>query len=159
MRQANSDGGIVSDLGSDIRFALRALRRTPGFTLVALLTLALGIGATTAMFSVTNAAMGKALPYSDPDRLVFGRATFDGNVNPWVSFPDYQDYRDRAASLESLATIGGGSQLVTITGADEPEQAGLTFITPNLFETLGVPPARGTTFTIELPLGEPSGQE
>ena len=152
MRQANSDGGIVSDLGPDIRSALRALRRTPGFTLVALLTLGLGIGATTAMFSVTNAAMGRALPYPEPERLVFGRATFEGNVNPWVSFPDYQDYRDRAASLESLATIGGGSQLVTITGADEPEQAGLTFITPNLFETLGVPPARGTTFTIdELP--------
>jgi predicted permease len=152
MSKAHADGGLVSDLGPDIRFAIRALRRSPGFTLVALLTLALGIGATTAMFSVLNTALGRALPYPDPGRLVLGRATFDGTVNPWVSFPDYQDYRDRAASLESLATIGGGASLVTVTGADEPEQARMVFITSNLFETLAVPPSMGTTFTIdELP--------
>jgi putative ABC transport system permease protein len=104
------------------------------------------------MFSVVERAMGRSLPYQEPNRLVFGRATFDGNVNPWASFPDYMDYRDRAGSLESLATIGGGSSLMTVTGADEPVQASLTFVTPNLFETLGVPPALGRTFTIdELP--------
>ena len=152
MRKATADGTLFSHIGPDVRFAFRALRRTPGFTLVALLTLALGIGATTAMFSVMNKALFRSLPFPEPDRLVLARATFDGNVNPWVSFPDYQDYRDQAASLASLATIGGGASLVTITGAEEPEQASLTFITPNLFQTLGVPPTMGTTFTIdELP--------
>jgi putative ABC transport system permease protein len=144
----------ASDLGLDIRFALRALRRTPGFTLAALLTLALGIGATTAMFSVLDVALRRALPFPDADELVLGRATFDGNVNPWVAFPDYMDFRDQARSLESLATIGGGSSLVTVTGADEPEQARFTFVTRNLFETLGVGPVLGSTFSIEeLPEG------
>jgi predicted permease len=144
------DGGAgFSDLGLDARYAIRGLLRTPGFTVVALLTLALGIGSTTAMFSVTNAALGRALPYPDPGELVLGRATFSGNVNPWASFPDYQDYRDRAASLESLATIGGGASPFTITGGDEPQQANATFVTANLFETLGVSPTMGRTFTIE----------
>jgi putative ABC transport system permease protein len=110
------------------------------------------------MFSVTDAALGRALPYPDPEELVLGRATFNGNVNPWASFPDYQDYRDRAESLESLATIGGGASLVTITGGDEPTQASITFVTANLFETLGVPPATGRTFTIEELPGDGAGQ-
>lgn len=146
--ETNGSGGF-SDLGQDVRYALRALRRTPGFTLVALVTLALGIGSTTAMVSVTNAAMGRALPFPEPDRLVMGRATFGGQVNPWVAFPDYQDYRDQAATIESLATHNGGATLVTVTGGDEPLQARLTFATANLFETLGVPPVLGRTFTID----------
>ena len=149
MRINTNDGGGFSDLGQDVRYAFRALRRTPGFTLVALVTLALGIGASTAMFSVMNAAMGRALPYPDPERLVLGRATFGGEVNPWVAFPDYQDYRDQAASFESLATHNGGASLVTVTGSDEPQHARVTFATPNLFETLGVAPALGRTFSME----------
>ncbi|KPJ87658.1 MAG: hypothetical protein AMS18_14330, partial [Gemmatimonas sp. SG8_17] len=133
----------VSDLRLDLRYGIRALRRTPGFTLVALLTLALGIGATTAMFSVLDTALRRALPFPEADRLVLGRATFSGNVNPWVSFPDYMDYRDQSEALESLATIGGRAGLVTITGKAEPEQARITFATSNLFTTLGVPPFLG----------------
>lgn len=143
-----------SDLGLDVRFGVRALRRTPGFTVAALVTLALGIGGTTAMLSVLDAALRRALPFPAPGELVLGRATFNGNVNPWVSFPDYMDYRDQAASLASLATIGGGTSLVTITGTGEPEQAHLSFVTANLFGTLGVHPELGRTFSIdELPAG------
>jgi putative ABC transport system permease protein len=145
-------GGRASDLGLDARFAIRTLRRAPGFTVVALLTLALGIGGTTAMFSVLDAALRRTLPYPDADRLVLGRATFSGRLNPWVSFPDYMDYRDQAASLQSLATAGISASLVTITGSGEPEQARLAYVTGNLFGTLGVAPALGRTFTIdELP--------
>jgi len=158
MQQVDNGGSAFSDLGSDVRFAFRALRRSPGFTLVALLTLALGIGASTAMFSVLNTAMGRALPFPSPDRLVMGRATFDGNVNPWVAFPDYQDYRDQARSLESLATHNGNAMLVTVTGADEPEQVRLTFVTPNFFEVLGTPPVLGRTFTIDELPAEGGGQ-
>ena len=142
-------GGGPSDFGSDVRFGVRALRRTPGFTLAALATLALGIGATTAMFSVVDVALRQGLPYPDADELVMGRATFNGNVNPWVAYPDYMDYRDQARSLESLATIGGRTTLVTITGAGEAEQASYIFVTGNLFETLGVRPILGGTFSIE----------
>ncbi len=158
MEKGINGGAGFSDLGLDARYAIRGLLRTPGFTLVALLTLALGIGATTAMFSVADAAIGRALPYPGAEELVLGRATFSGNVNPWVSFPDYMDYRDRAESLESLATIGGRAGLVTITGGDEPQQASMTFVTPNLFETLGVPPALGRTFTIDELPGAGAGQ-
>jgi putative ABC transport system permease protein len=149
-RFINALDGLLIDLG----FALRALRRTPGFTAVALLTLALGIGSTTAMFSVVNTAMGQSLPYADPDRLVMGRATFGGEVNPWAAFPDYMDYRDQAASLESLATIGGGARLITVSGTGEPEEARVVDVSDNLFQTLGVNPELGGSFTIdELPEG------
>jgi putative ABC transport system permease protein len=139
----------VTDLRLDIRYGIRTLSRTPGFTLVALITLGLGIGATTAMFSVLETALRRSLPFPGADRLVLGRATFSGNVNPWASFPDYMDYRDQSESLTSLATIGGGSFLVTITGTGEPEQARITNVTSNLFSTLGVVPRLGGTFTIE----------
>jgi len=139
----------VTDLGFDVRYGIRTLIRTPGFSLVAVITLALGIGATTAMFSVLDTALRQALPFPEAERLVLGRATFSGDVNPWVSFPDYMDYRDQSESLASLATIGGGARLVTITGAAEPEQARLTNVTSNLFATLGVPPALGRSFSIE----------
>ena len=142
-------GDWLSDLQLDVRFAFRTLRRTPGFTVVVLLTLSLGIGATTAMFSILNTSMARALPYAEPDRLVLGRGTHDGNVNPLATLPDYEDYRDQAASLESLAAISGGAGLATITGAHEPEQVLVTDVTRSLFETLGVPPALGRTFTIE----------
>ena len=157
--RVNSDSeSVLSDLTMDLRYALRGLRRSPGFSLVAILTLALGIGATTAMFSVANATLGGTLPFPDADRLVLGRATFSGNVNPWVAFPDYEDFRDQAETLGSLAAIDGGATLVTITGNDEPEQASMTFTTANLFQTLGVVPAKGRTFTIEELPGEGAGQ-
>jgi len=159
MSEGNEPGGSpASDMGLDLRFALRTLRRSPGFTVVALLTLALGIGGTTAMFSVLDSAMLQSLPFPEADRLVMGRATFDGNVNPWVAFPDYQDYRDQTETIQSLATIAPFSSLVTITGAEEPEEARLNYVTPNLFATLGIRPILGRTFTIrELP-SEGTGQ-
>jgi len=143
---------LLGDLGLDVRFAFRTLRRAPGFTLVALFTLALGIGGTTAMFSVLDRAVRRSLPFRDADQLVLGRATFSGRLNPWVAFPDYMDFRDQATSLQSLAAVSIGANLVTITGRGEPEQARLTFVTGNLFGTLGVVPALGGSFTIdELP--------
>jgi putative ABC transport system permease protein len=149
LQRPSGRGGGLNDLALDIRFALRALRRSPAFTAVALSTLALGIGASTAMFSVVDAVVGSALPFHDPDRLVMGRGTHEGIVNPLATFPDYMDYRDQTESLESLAAIGSGAWLATITGTGEPEQAGVTVATGNLFETLGVAPMRGGTFTIE----------
>ena len=157
-KRAAHAGRGRGDLVTDIRFALRTLRRSPGFTLVALLTLALGIGATTAMFSILNAAMGRALPFPEPERLILGRATFSGNVNPTVSFPDYMDYRDQAESLETFAAFMGGAAFVTVTGADEPQQAQATMVTANFFATLGVNPVLGRTFTLDEQPAEGSGE-
>jgi len=89
----------VTNLGFDFRYGIRTLGRTPGFTLVALITLTLGIGATTATFSILDTSLRQSLPFPDAERLVLGRATFSGNVNPWVSFPDYMDYRDQSKTL------------------------------------------------------------
>jgi putative ABC transport system permease protein len=149
MLRPSGGRGALTDLTLDIRFAFRALRRSPVFTAVGLATLALGIGASTAMFSVMNATLGRALPFPEPDRLVMGRGTWGGNVNPLATFLDFMDYRDQAESLESLAAIGGGAGLATITGTGEPQQARVTDVTGNLFETLRVAPMLGGTFTIE----------
>ena len=144
----------MSDFVLDMRYGFRSLRRTPGFTLIAVLTLALGIGATTAMFSVLNTALMQSLPFPEADRLVMGRATFSGRVNPYASFPDYMNYRDQSENLQSLATVGGGSSLVTVTGTGEPEQARIAFATSNLFSTLGVVFHLGGPSTLEeLPEG------
>lgn len=150
MNQPNPSGrGPGSDFASDVRFALRTLRRSPGFTLVALLTLALGIGGTTAMFSVLDSALLNPLPFPGADRLVMGRTTFDGAVNPWTAFPDYMDVRDQSETLGSLAAFTIFSEPMTVTGSDEPVQAIVNFATPNLFSTLGVQPTLGGTFTID----------
>jgi hypothetical protein len=74
---------MLTTLRSDVRGALRLAASQPGFTTVVILTLAIGIGATTAMFGALNATLARALPYQAPDRLVMGRTTFSGNINPW----------------------------------------------------------------------------
>lgn len=130
----------------DVVFALRTMAGRPGFTALIVLTLALGIGATTAMFGTVNAALISSLPYEEPSRLVMGRATFSGNVNPWVSGYDYFDYRDRNESLESLGAFLPGGR-VTIQGGEAPERASAAFATWDLFTTLGVKPTAGRLFT------------
>lgn len=139
---------IVSDLLSDAFYALRMMKSRPGFTLVVVLTLAVGIGATTAMFGTINAALLSRLPFEEPDRLVLGRATFDGNVNPWVSGYDYYDYRDQSESFESLSAFLFGGR-VTIVGDGEPERVTSAFATWDLFQTLRVRPPHGRLFTAE----------
>ena len=133
----------LTDLGREVRYGIRTLHRSLGFTLVAVITLALGIGAATAMYSVLDTALWRSLPFPQAERLILGRATFSGNIGPWVSFPDFLDYRDRSETLESLATIRCGPGLVTVTGEGEPEQASITAATSNLFSTLGVVPHLG----------------
>lgn len=137
LQYRNGGKNNMTDFVLNLRYGFRSLKRTPGFTLIALITLALGIGATTAMFSVLDAALRQSLPFPEADRLVMGRTTFNGNVNPWTSFPDYLDYRDQSENLESLATVGF-QDLATITGTGEPEQARVANASTNLFSTLGV---------------------
>jgi hypothetical protein len=83
----------LEDLVQDVRFAARQLCKNPGFASVAILILALGISGVTTMFSTLYAVMIRPLPYHNSDRLVLGRATYKGELNPWVAGPDYADYR------------------------------------------------------------------
>ena len=139
---------MLRDALGDAAHALRTMASRPGLTAVVVLTLAVGIGATTAIFGTVQAALWSRLPFDEPDRLVMGRATFDGDVNPWVSGYDYYDYRDRSESLESLAAFffGGRSN---VSGGPEPERVETGFATWDLFQTLRVKPASGRLFAEE----------
>jgi len=133
----------------DLRYACRRMLSQPGFTTVAVLILAVGIGVTTAMSSTIKAALLSRLPFDEPDRLVMGRATFDGNVNPWVSGYDYYDYEEQSRSFESLSALFGFGNRVTVAGGAEPARIAGGFVTWDLFHTLRVKPAVGRLFGTE----------
>ncbi len=130
-------GGPLQGLGSDLRFALLSLRKRPGFTAAAVLTLALGIGANTAIFSLVNAVLLQRLPVRESERLV--HVSFDGGGI--LSYPEYADLRDHQRSCEGLAAFGGIQ--VSLTRGGEPELASGLIVTGNYFEVLGVRPGLG----------------
>ena len=137
----------MDTLTQDIRFALRTFRKNPGFTAVALLTLALGIGANTAIFSVVNAVLIRALPYEQPEALV----VLWGNVQRAVverrgtSYPDFHDWRAQNKSFEDLAVYT--TDTYTLSGrGDEPERVNGEVVTPGYFELLRARPLFGRAF-------------
>ena len=138
-------GGLVIDL----RFAAQKLVKSPGFALTTIVTLTVGIGATVAMFSVMDAALIRALPFPEPDRLVFGRATFDGRINPTGSYLDYIDFRDQSDVFESFSLLRSGVQSETITGGDVPVPVAANWVTVDLLPTLGVDPQLGRHFVAD----------
>src|SRR5712692_905207 len=133
----------------DLRYSLRLLRRNPGFTLVAALTLALGIGANTAIFTVVNGVLFRRLPFREPDRLVMVWATNQkrSNQHDVSSYPQFSDWRGQNHVFAGVAASAGlGANL---TGVDEPERLSGLRVTANLFPLLGVTPALGRTFSAE----------
>ncbi|MCP4901503.1 MAG: ABC transporter permease [bacterium] len=139
---------MLENVSNDLAFAYRMMKNRPGFTAIVVLVLAIGIGATTAMFGTINAALLSSLPFDEPDRLVMGRATFDGGINPWVSGYDYYDYRDQSGSFEHFAAFMFGGN-VTVTGGAEAELVDCAFGTWDLFHALRVKPAAGRLFVAE----------
>jgi predicted permease len=130
----------------DLRFGLRALRARPGFTLVALTTLALGIAVNTTMFSVVNGVLLAELPYRDPHRLVLFRVMTDGQTSlPSLAPPEIEDVRERAGVFEDVASIRDNT--ATLTGSGEPLQLRIGGIRWNFLELLGVEPRIGRAFT------------
>jgi putative ABC transport system permease protein len=129
---------LIDTFFQDVRYGLTMLRRNPGFTFVATLTLALGIGATTAIFSVVNAVLLRPLPYRDPDRLV---------IVPSAEGRDFLRWREQAKAFENMAAYDGGTAI--LTGSGEPERLEAKLVSAELFATLGVAPALGRTFTPE----------
>jgi len=136
-------------LGKDLRYAARTLRRSPAFTLVAGLTLALGIGANTAIFSVVDAVMLRPLPYPQADRLVelWGNVRRAKVERRGTSYPDYRDWKQQSSSFERMAIYSGAN--VTLTGFDEPERIPAEFVDHDYFATLGVAPQAGRVFRAE----------
>jgi putative ABC transport system permease protein len=132
----------VDTLVRDLRYSLRVLTREPGFTLLAILTLALGIGATTAIFTVVDSVLLRPLPYRDSDRLVV--ALHGSDASAPVSPADYVDYRQQARSFEGLGAAQAWSG--TLGGGDRPERVAGLQVSANLLDILGVPPLLGRTF-------------
>ena len=136
----------MQTLLQDVRFGLRMLARNPGFTAVAVITLALGIGANTAVFSVVDAVLLKPLPYADPDRLatVESLDRRHAPVPHTLSYPDFFDFRAQNHVFEHLIT-GRDTNLV-LTGAGEPRQLDAEMVTWDAFPALGVRPNQGRGF-------------
>ncbi len=145
-RATAADAALTLDsIGRDIRFALRQLRKSPGFTCVALLTLSLGIGATTALFSVVDAVILKPLPFPTASRLVVVESVILANSRiGGASYLDFLDWRARSHSLEGMAAFRTGDY--TLIGAHDPEHLQGAGVSAQLFSLLGVRPALGRTF-------------
>jgi predicted permease len=135
-------------IGMDVRYAFRRLAKSPGFALTAVLTLALGIGATTAIFSAAYALLLRSLPFRDADRIIGIYETHPQIVGgAEVNFLDYQDWRRQQKSFEQVAAYSGSdSDTMSLVTADHGEQVHTVLASSNLFSLLGVTPLIGRTF-------------
>jgi len=147
---------LIEDLWQDFRFGLRSLLKRPGFTAIALLALALGIGANTAIFSLVNAVILQPLPYRDPDRLISVYGTRNRSTQGSVGPTDFLDYRSQNKTFEQFAASGSTMLPMNLTGSGEPERLNASIITGNYFDTFGVRPALGRGFSLE---NEKTGQD
>ena len=138
----------MNTLWQDVRYAARVLWKSPGFTAVALLAVALGVGANTAIFSVVNAVLLKPLNYKDPGQLVLIFHNYQKiDLKASVSAPGYAYYRDHAKSFSDVAALSSWN--VNLTGEGEPERLQGMAATANIFPALGVAAAQGRTFSAE----------
>ena len=131
----------------DIRYGLRSFSKKPLFSFIAIVTLALGIGANTAMFSVINAVILRPLPYAEADRLVWINESGPEVANRWLSYPNFVDWRERSQSFEAMSTFRGWS--VTLTGGDQPTNLNSRMVTADYFKVMRASPLMGRTFTPE----------
>ncbi len=136
---------IMVTLVSDVRYALRTLRRRPAFTIVSAVTLALGIGATAAIFGVIDAMLFRPLRYPSPDQIVVVTMTRGGSLREPAAYPDFLDWREQSRSFQSLAVARW--QSMNLTGGDAPERLTGSFVSASLFPMLGAEPLRGRLFS------------
>jgi len=132
----------VTDIWQDLRYSVRSLWKRPGLMAVAILSLALGIGASTAIFSVVNSVLLASLPYESASRLVYVGTTWgDASEPTYASLPEYLDWKESLESVASLAASQPSS--LVLTGGREPERVHAARVSPELFSTLGVRPMLG----------------
>lgn len=140
----------MSGLKQDLGYALRTFRRSPGFTLIAVVTLALALGGNTAIFSVVDAAMLQALPFEDHEELVFinGYHLDDGEIAiRMASYPEFHDWKERSSSIVGMAAVDVAS--LAVGGQGSAEQLLTEVVTRDYFTTLRATAIRGRTFTVE----------
>src|SRR6185369_8630735 len=147
----------MDSLIRDIRYGIRSLLKRPGFTAIALVALALGIGANTAIFSLVNAVVLRPLPYPEPDQLVWGWGFVrNGPSRASVSPLDYLDYRSQNKTFENLAATYVITVPVNVTSNGDPERLTASRVTGNYFDTFKITPALGRGFTLD---NEKTGQD
>jgi len=134
----------METLIKDIRFGVRSLRARPGFTVLALFTLALGIGACTAIFSVVDGVLLRPLPYPDPEQIVQLREVNSAGKQIAFAEPNFRDVSARSHSFEAVAQYNGS--LTTVTGGSEPVRAAVTVVSADFFRVLGTRPVLGRAF-------------
>ncbi len=139
-------GERLDDVRHDFVFALRQLRKSPGFTLVAVLTLALGIGANSAIFSVVYAVLLKPLPYANGDRIVRISESMGDGWNSGITFGDYHTWKTRQTSFEVLGATWGQSPM-TLTGVGDPTPVATGLASADYWKVMYIPAARGRYFT------------
>src|SRR5438477_599456 len=132
---------------NDLTLALRQLRKSPGFTFVAVLTLALGIGANTAIFSIVNAVLLRPLPYPDADRIMVLSESSGPGQDYSVALPDYFDWRNENTVFEHLAATHKESRNLSGIPGRDPERVSCASVTRNFFNIIGLPPELGRTFS------------
>lgn len=145
--ESTSGNALLGSFLQDFRYAARRLRNHWGFTALAVLTLALGIGATTAVFSVVNGVLLRPLPYPESDRLMMLSELSKSGVEINVADPNFVDIGEQNRSFERLAFYGGGSE--TVLGGGEPVLADVADVSTDFFPIFRVPPVMGRTFTRE----------
>ena len=146
--QSRSSWGfpVLESLLQDVRYGMRGLRRAPGFSVVAILTLALGIGGTTAIFSIVNTILLRPLPFKDSERIVhvWTKSPMFPDFNLGVSKPDFDDLKSQAHSFEALAMYR--EVAMNLSGAGEPEQLEAAAVTPGFLALFGIHPQQGRDF-------------
>ncbi len=130
---------------SDCRYALRQLRKNPGFTSVAVLTLALGIGVTTAIFSVVYGVLLRPLPYPDPNRIMAVFEVTSKGRPSRLADPNFDDFRDQSRSFQAIAKYS--DYVVSVSGASEPTRTRVAYVSPAFLEVFGVQPILGRDFS------------
>ncbi len=135
---------LMETLLQDVRYALRTLRKAPGFTAVAMLTLALGIGANTAIFSIVDGVLLRPLPYQDPSRLIALNETTPKVGTVSVSYPDFLDWRAQSRSFSDMAAVCAVE--FNLAGINQPENISGEAVSPNFLSLLGVRPVLGRDF-------------
>ena len=134
----------METLWQDLRYGSRMLLKQPGFTLIAVLTLAFGIGANTAVFSIVNAVLLRPFPYHAPERLVMVQERYsEGSFSP--SYPNFVDWRAQNTAFEAISAVRGNESF-NFTGAGEPERLQGRLVSAEFFSLLGVKPLVGRDF-------------
>lgn len=143
----NQRGALFESIWRDIRFAVRSLLKAPGFTLVAIVVIAIGIGANTAVFSVINTVLLKPLTYPDPQSLVHLMNTGDQGSFPGANVPKFNIWRQQTGIFQQVAAYDSGGAGLNLTGSDKPEQVQGVHVSADYFSILGAPVIAGRTFT------------